>query len=373
MSKVRYDVRRVEGDRRKDKKGWLRLSEAVWWPPGRTKDTFIMVYCYSILVGTATGDPIPCTWHMAHFPSISERARNKESTTDYKHRNLFEPVKIRHIYPGCSWNLLCLEYSTGIVTSTLRRTANSPAINLITTNFRMTRTQLSKNDSGVLSALFDPESSLSSTVPVDHDSHIFCNASKWDALQEQERLALRSINKEAPQTEELEYAICCFTEIIESEPGYGSAWNNRAQARRMLIRDDELPQDPSLVAELLTDLAQAISLATPAKADITISSADASVLASAHTHRGYLLLLASKSGRGRKMLSNTPGLCSMSIEDLEEAASRELAMGGRYGNETARQLAVKTNPYAKLCGSIVREALTKEIADFYQPQLDLTG
>lgn len=67
------------------------------------------------------------------------------------------------------------------------------------------------------------------------------------------------------------------------------------------------------------------------------------------------------------MLDDVPVLKDLSREDLEEAASRELGLGGRYGNETARQLAIKTNPYAKLCGSIVREALTKEIADYYQP------
>ena len=234
----------------------------------------------------------------------------------------------------------------------------------------MAQAQLSKNDFSVFSALFDPESSLSSTFQVDP---VAPASNKWDALQEQERLALRSLNKQAPQTAEIEHSISCLTAIIEREPEYASAWNNRAQARRMLISHDDLPKNPSLVAELFTDLAEAISLATPTKASTTIPNTDAKVLASAHTHRGYLLLLASKSEKGRQMLSDTPGLRNMSLEDLEEAASRELAMGGRYGNETARQLAVKTNPYAKLCGSIVREALTKEIADFYQPRLDLTG
>lgn len=48
------------------------------------------------------------------------------------------------------------------------------------------------------------------------------------------------------------------------------------------------------------------------------------------------------------------------VEDLEELASRDFMMGGRYGNEIARGLAVATNPTAKLCGSIVREAMRKE-------------
>jgi hypothetical protein len=37
-------------------------------------------------------------------------------------------------------------------------------------------------------------------------------------------------------------------------------------------------------------------------------------------------------------------------------------MGGRYGNEIAKALAVSTNPTAKLCGEMVREAMRKEYA-----------
>lgn len=35
-------------------------------------------------------------------------------------------------------------------------------------------------------------------------------------------------------------------------------------------------------------------------------------------------------------------------------------MGGRYGNEVAKALAVASNPTAKLCGAIVKEAMRKE-------------
>ena len=46
--------------------------------------------------------------------------------------------------------------------------------------------------------------------------------------------------------------------------------------------------------------------------------------------------------------------------DFEDAASREFALGGRYGNEIAKGLAVSTNPTAKLCGQMVREAMKNE-------------
>ena len=51
----------------------------------------------------------------------------------------------------------------------------------------------------------------------------------------------------------------------------------------------------------------------------------------------------------------------MGADQLEEMASRDFFFGGQYGNEIARQLAVQTNPYAKMCGAIVKEALRKEV------------
>jgi len=227
--------------------------------------------------------------------------------------------------------------------------------------------RLSKNDSSVLSALFDPEASLSSTVHIESSLHRGSSPDRIQRLQEQERQTLRLINGETPEVTNISLAISQLTAIIDQDPSYASAWNNRAQARRMLIRDEDLPRNPEIVADILQDIAKAISLATPEQLSSAISSLDARVLASAYTHRGYLLLLASKSEDNRRMLDDVPVLKDLSREDLEEAASRELGLGGRYGNETARQLAIKTNPYAKLCGSIVREALTKEIADYYQP------
>ena len=231
--------------------------------------------------------------------------------------------------------------------------------------------KLSNNDSSVLSALFDPESSLSWTVHVERNLPSGSDTAKLKSLQEQERNALSLINQEEPDSVNINLSISQLTTIIDSNPLYASAWNNRAQARRMLIRDEDLPRNPKAVAEIFQDISQAISLATPDQVTRAISNLDARVLASAHTHRGYLVLLASKSEGNRAMMAQVPGLNDLSREGLEEVASHELGLGGRYGNETARQLAVKTNPYAKLCGSIVREALTKEISDFYSPHVNI--
>jgi len=51
-----------------------------------------------------------------------------------------------------------------------------------------------------------------------------------------------------------------------------------------------------------------------------------------------------------------------SVVEFEEAASRDFMMGGRLGNEVAKQMAVVANPTAKLCGDMVREAMRKEYA-----------
>lgn len=233
----------------------------------------------------------------------------------------------------------------------------------------MSRVSLSNNDSSVLSALFDPEASLSRNAPIEDSLPAGTDLEDFKRLQSRERNALRPINGETPTVDEIELSISKLTEIIDTNPDYASAWVNRAQARRMLLRDEELSSQPAIVQRILEDLSQAIRLATPEHITEPVSSSHARVLASAHTHRGYLLLLASKSDANRQMLSCIPALGKLNSDQLEEAASREFGLGGRYGNDMAKQIAVKTNPYAKLCGSIVKEALAKEISDYYQFQV----
>lgn len=51
---------------------------------------------------------------------------------------------------------------------------------------------------------------------------------------------------------------------------------------------------------------------------------------------------------------------NMDKPELEELASRDFAAAARYGDDVAREMSVRTNPYAKMCGSIVRNALVEE-------------
>lgn len=46
---------------------------------------------------------------------------------------------------------------------------------------------------------------------------------------------------------------------------------------------------------------------------------------------------------------------------VEAFARRDLEAAGQYGDEGARDLAVRLNPYAKLCGDVVREAMRGEM------------
>lgn len=50
----------------------------------------------------------------------------------------------------------------------------------------------------------------------------------------------------------------------------------------------------------------------------------------------------------------------MGKTELEEAASKDFSGAARFGDEVAREMSVRTNPYAKMCGAIVRNALKEE-------------
>jgi hypothetical protein len=255
------------------------------------------------------------------------------------------------------------------------RPANQSKQNIGTSNLKIKRipnrtmasaTQLSFNDNAVLGALFDPESSLSNSTQVSDNAPSHIDSTKLDLIQQDERRALLPLNHDQPSRDEIKGAIEKLDDIISEHPTYASAWNNRAQTRRMLYEIEELYAQIDELKMVLQDLAQAIQLATPANPLASVSALDARVLASAHTHRGYLLYTASKSDRLTRLVTKSIDRFSgLDQEGLEEMASRDFTLGGRYGNDTARQLAVRTNPYAKLCGSIVKEAMQKEVADYH--------
>lgn len=268
---------------------------------------------------------------------------------------------------------------------------------------------LTSKDAAVLQALFDAESSpspSSSNVVIDPSLPSFPAVPESDlaALKARELHAIRQIQQTdsssssgggsntPPSQETVKAAIAELDAIIAEYPSYPSAYVNRAQALRVLIEcrksssesaDNDSsnalfsPENTSLATRLFSDLGQAIALASPESSSsdsnsntsrITVSPAQARILADAHTHRGYLLLKASKRRTTQPEEEGAAGgpqqLAHITSKDqLEELASRDFFLGGRYGNRIAQQLAVQTNPYAKMCGAIVKEALRKEMEE----------
>ncbi|OJD25276.1 hypothetical protein ACJ73_03347, partial [Blastomyces percursus] len=268
---------------------------------------------------------------------------------------------------------------------------------------------LSSNDSAVLQALFDAESSLSNTSSGIHlDTSLLqqlpgISPAELSRLQALERAAILPLQEETigidtiRDANKIRAAVAKLTGIIEENKGYASAYVNRAQAARMLVesgmdgkeREEEQGQLANMIFD---DLSTAISLLSPSPSSASFSSASqhssslsplhARILANAHTHRAYILYRAaraldsnphppsnnnnhrssSSSSSSATTLTTLPGhLHDKSAQHLEEMASMDFQFGGRYGNEIARQMAVKTNPYAKMCGGIVKEAMRKEI------------
>ncbi|KAJ5959477.1 Tetratricopeptide-like helical [Penicillium vulpinum] len=256
------------------------------------------------------------------------------------------------------------------------------------TSITTARPSLTSNDSAVLQALFDAESSPSSGIIVDSSLAPWpssLNLSETDliSLKQRETAIIRELQSNtSPSTETVQSALNDFDTLLTQHPKYPSAYTNRAQTLRLLVdliynkeagtnqtTDTELadaalfaPETSQLCSRIFSDLGQAINFATPASPADAVSAAQARLLADAHTHRGYLLLKAArvkKAGPGGE--AGPERLRGLSADQLEEMASRDFFFGGRYGNKVAQQLSVQTNPYAKMCGAIVKEAMRKEI------------
>lgn len=242
---------------------------------------------------------------------------------------------------------------------------------------------LSKADSKVLAQVFDPESGpAKAEVIVDPDLPGDRHLEDRELL-----LQLKSREKEAisfieqfeasgrrNQHKDSAYlaALAIMDDLIEGHPNYASARNNRAQLRRWRFGDrNTLCQAKACVDEnrssgataAVTDLKSAIMLASPDRPQDAVSPAQGRLLAQAHTQLGALYFAAYKD------LEDDPDKDVAKLEGavwtkdmFEEEASRLFYLGGLYGNEVAKALAVHANPHAKLCGSIVKEAMRKELS-----------
>lgn len=262
----------------------------------------------------------------------------------------------------------------------------------------MASLSLSRRDVNVLGKIKDPESDPSSAVHIDSsytpdpqirdpEAYRMVSQKEREIIQVVQQLEIRHASKGASEestAQVVEGYRCCLSRLghlIQECPRYASARNNRAQAIRRLCGDSILlanaPQTPqALLRDLddaerivmadtaLSDLDLAIRLLSPVGIFPSMSPQAARTLSAAHTQRAALYLMTSKL-MSTNSVSVAPGRREEKWTKLEfeENASRDFAMGGRYGNDIAKGLAVSTNPTAKLCGQMVREAMKKEYGE----------
>ncbi|KAK4667351.1 hypothetical protein QC763_308460 [Podospora pseudopauciseta] len=255
---------------------------------------------------------------------------------------------------------------------------------------------LTQRDINVLEKIKDPEYDPALAIQVDStlpkDPYI-SDPALYQSIAQRERDIILSIQnvevqnlkanpaRTGPSEEVLEgyrKAVASFDQLIEEYPQYASAHNNRAQALRRLYGDailvSDAPRLPQALRQnvgdaervrvgkiLLGDLDRAILLLTPTTRYSRLSPQVAKTLSNAHTQRAAIYLMTSKLMLTKSVLvdEERPEAKWTKIE-FEEHASADFALGGRYGNEIAKGLAVSTNPTAKLCGQMVREAMKKE-------------
>lgn len=227
---------------------------------------------------------------------------------------------------------------------------------------------LSSNDQKILGALFDPESSIEQPHAIIDDTRTSLPgipSQQLQALRDQEANIIKPLNLQDPAPEAVHHAIESLDTLIAANPDYAPAYTNRAEARRLLLpqRDYSGPADRTIVECILADLSKAISLVSPPSPSTPVSIFQSQLLSSAYTHRAYLLHMMTKSGN---LASLPDSLQRNGKEALEDMASRDFYQGGMYGDEGAKHMSVTTNPYAKMCGAIVKEAMKEEIGQSVQ-------
>lgn len=201
---------------------------------------------------------------------------------------------------------------------------------------------LSTNDATVLTHLFDPESAAAAATAITIDPALPSDPHITDPtlLQSLRATEVRAIR--LAEANDLPQAQQILTDLTRSNPDYASGYNNLAQVLRMLEASP---------ADILGALSRAIELAAPPLLRAGVSARQANLLAQAYTQRGALLY---------KLFRGGGVVAGMDREQLEMAASKDFFEGGRYGSEVGREMAVRTNPYARMCGAIVKEALTRD-------------
>ncbi|XP_038138787.1 tetratricopeptide repeat protein 36 [Cyprinodon tularosa] len=183
----------------------------------------------------------------------------------------------------------------------------------------------SVHDRAVLQAIFNPTTPFGDVPGLNQEEELIDDDSGFDTelLKQVKELEMRGVS--AAEAGELQAALQLFSQAVHILPQRASAYNNRAQALRLL----------GDTAGALQDLDQAISL----------SGGNGRSACQALVQRGLLRRLAAQNDEARM--------------DFEKAAA--------LGSEFARQQAVLLNPYAALCNKMLSEVINNlrnpEMAD----------
>lgn len=258
----------------------------------------------------------------------------------------------------------------------------------------MATVELSKHDLDVLGKIKDPESNPTTGVVTDEslprDPHIV-DTGVYERVVAKERQVIQllqkleaqlsqSMSEEASDAAVAEYRGCAseMDGLIAEHPDYASARNNRAQIYRRLYGDAMLmdlttgmpmplienparDEKRAVSTAVLEDLERSITLLSPPSPNTPISPQAARTLSMAYTQRAAIYLKTAKMLPYRSLdMDQARHESGWDALAFEQAASHDLAFGGRYGNQIAKGLAVSVNPTAKLCGQIVRQAMKEE-------------
>jgi len=237
---------------------------------------------------------------------------------------------------------------------------------------------LTENDGVVLHQIFDPESAPPQVVLVD-ESLPSLPLKQEAELQEEEKSIIRQVEtalklslNDSKRSELLSNASRRLTCLLAAHPDSPSLLNDFAQLHRFRHGDHNIVSTPQHsidqatadeAANTLRYLAKAIKLLSPSSPIMGISPTQARILSQAHMQRGAMYYAAAKDlpeGCIKNSTIMVTALQDWSRTDFEEAASRDFFMAGRYGDEMGRALAVHSNPTAKLCGQMVRDAMRIE-------------
>ncbi|EQL01058.1 Ribosomal protein L27e [Ophiocordyceps sinensis CO18] len=222
----------------------------------------------------------------------------------------------------------------------------------------MTYVNLSNRDLHVLEKIKDPESNPAARVVIDpslsRDPHI-TDSALYEAIVQRERAIVQTIQSIEAQ---LRRRPRC------PRDGHRGLSAVHFRTRRPHHRG---AQRRDAAAAALDHLERSIALLSPATPHTPLSPQAARTLSMAHTQRAAIYLRTCKLLSDRRLdLDESRPEAQWTKLNFEEAASRDLAYGGRYGNQIAKGLAVSVNPTAKLCGQIVREAMKKEYGTPFQ-------